>query len=71
MASFRLSGSGTQEKKYTGRRKKTTMEEPVERSLLFTLAIHNLKAETKIDSLFRIDDVTKAPALANRPLSMY
>ena len=47
------------------------MEEPVERSLLFTLAINNLKAETKIDSLFRIDDVTKAPALANRPLSMY
>ena len=36
------------------------MEEPGERSLLFTLAIHNLKAETKIDSLFRNDDITKA-----------
>ena len=47
------------------------MEEPGERSPLFTLAIHNLKAETKIDSLFRIDDVTKTPAIANRPLSMY
>ena len=52
-------------------KKKKTMEEPGERSLLFTLAIHNLKAETKIDSLFRIDDVTKTPAIANRPLSMY
>ena len=58
-------------KNIQGEEKKTTMEEPVERSLLFTLAIHNLKAETKIDCLFRIDDVTKAPALANRPLSMY
>ena len=58
-------------KNIQGEEKKTTMEEPVERSLLFTLAIHNLKAETKIDSLFRIDDVTKTPALANRPLSMY
>ena len=37
----------------------------------FTLVIHNLKAEAKIDSLFRIDDVTKTPAIANRPLSMY
>ena len=52
-------------------KKKRTMEEPGERSLLFTLAIYNLKAETKIDSLFRIDDVTKTPAIANRPLSMY
>ena len=58
-------------KNIQGEEKKTIMEEPVERSLLFTLAIHNLKAETKIDSLFRIDDVTKTPALANRPLSMY
>ena len=53
------------------REEKKTMEEPGEHSLLFTLAIHNLKAETKIDSLFRIDDVTKTPAIANRPLSMY
>ena len=47
------------------------MEEPGERSLLFTLAINNLKAETKIDSLLRNDDVTKTPAIANRSLSMY
>ena len=53
------------------REEKKTMKEPGERSLLFTLAIHNLKAETKIDSLFRIDDVTKTLAIANRPLSMY
>ena len=71
ISQFQASDSGTQEKNIQREEKKEQWKNLESARFFLPLAIHNLKAETKIDSLFRIDDVTKTPAIANRPLSMY